>query len=92
MLWPYVEIPVKTNDIIVFPGWLWHKTQASNTEEDRYVMTINWKFEPPTFNRQKIKRLEFTIMTPNTMESSQLNKNLNTISTPFWMVSQMMMI
>lgn len=53
--WPYVEIPVKTNDIIVFPGWLWHKTQASNTEEDRYVMTINWKFEPPTFNRQKDK-------------------------------------
>lgn len=42
--YPWIEIPVKTNDILIFPGWLLHKTEKSESEIDRYVMTINMKF------------------------------------------------
>ena len=35
------EINVKTNDVLLFPGWLTHKTQASDSDEDRIVFTLN---------------------------------------------------
>ena len=35
------EVNVNTNDILLFPGWITHKTQASKTNEDRIVFTIN---------------------------------------------------
>ncbi len=35
------EVSVQTNDVVIFPGWLTHKTQASNSDEDRITFTIN---------------------------------------------------
>jgi hypothetical protein len=42
--YPWLEVPVKTNDVLIFPGWLVHKTEKSKSEIDRYVMTINLKY------------------------------------------------
>jgi uncharacterized protein (TIGR02466 family) len=42
--YPWIEIPVKTNDVLIFPGWLVHKTEKNSTNIDRYVMTTNLKF------------------------------------------------
>ena len=41
---PWIEIPVKTNDVIIFPGWLNHKTEKSDSDINRYVMTINLQY------------------------------------------------
>lgn len=38
-LWKPVKC--KTNDILIFPGWLKHRTQPSNTNEERIVLTLN---------------------------------------------------
>ena len=35
------EVAVNTNDVLLFPGWVTHKTQATETDEDRIVFTIN---------------------------------------------------
>jgi len=43
---PWVEVPVETNDVLIFPGWLNHKTEKSESDIDRYVMTINLKYGP----------------------------------------------
>lgn len=40
-IWRLIE--VKTNDILVFPGWLQHKTQPNATDEDRVVLTFNYE-------------------------------------------------
>lgn len=37
----WMEIPVKTNDVLFFPGWLKHKTGVNRSLEDRYVMSLN---------------------------------------------------
>ena len=37
----WMEIPVKTNDILFFPGWLKHKTGINRSLDDRYVMSLN---------------------------------------------------
>lgn len=37
----YKEVPVQTNDIVIFPGWLKHRVQASRTDAERLVMTFN---------------------------------------------------
>ena len=37
----WIDIPVKTNDVIYFPGWLKHRTGANNSDSNRYVMTMN---------------------------------------------------
>jgi uncharacterized protein (TIGR02466 family) len=39
-IWYPVE--VKTGDFVLFPSWLKHKTEESNTDESRYVMSINF--------------------------------------------------
>lgn len=36
-------VPCTTNDILVFPGWLKHRTQPSCSDTDRIVMTLNIK-------------------------------------------------
>lgn len=33
---------VQTGDIVMFPGWLLHKTEASVAEESRFVMSTNF--------------------------------------------------
>ena len=38
-LWNPIEI--KTNDVLIFPGWIKHRTQESNSDEDRVVLTYN---------------------------------------------------
>ena len=38
-----LKLPVQTNDILVFPGWLKHATQPNNTDEDRVVLSINYE-------------------------------------------------
>jgi uncharacterized protein (TIGR02466 family) len=39
----YKEIPVTTNDVIIFPGWLRHRVQPSQTDQERVVLTFNIK-------------------------------------------------
>ena len=34
--------PVKTGDIILFPGWLYHKTERNLNAESRFVMSTNF--------------------------------------------------
>ena len=36
------EVEVETNDIIVFPGWVKHRTQVNQSDEDRVCLTINY--------------------------------------------------
>lgn len=37
----YQEIPVTTNDVLIFPGYLKHYVQPNLSSESRYVMTFN---------------------------------------------------
>lgn len=39
----YREVPVQTNDVVIFPGWLKHRVQPSQSDEERVVMTFNIK-------------------------------------------------
>jgi hypothetical protein len=39
----YYEVPVTTNDVLIFPGWLKHRVQPNLSTQDRYVMTLNIK-------------------------------------------------
>jgi uncharacterized protein (TIGR02466 family) len=39
----YKELPVSTNDVVIFPGWLRHRVQPNLSHENRYVMTFNIK-------------------------------------------------
>ena len=36
------EVPIKTNDILIFPGWLKHRTQVNRVDEDRVCLTFNY--------------------------------------------------
>mgnify|MGYP001156783848 CR=1 FL=1 len=38
----YSVVPIKQNDIIIFPGFLSHHSQVSNSDEERLVYTINY--------------------------------------------------
>jgi hypothetical protein len=35
-------LPTKTNDVLVFPSWLQHRTQPNISNEDRWVLTTNF--------------------------------------------------
>ncbi len=37
----WTQIPVESGDVIIFPGWINHRTQKNLSDEDRYVMSIN---------------------------------------------------
>jgi len=39
----YRQVEVSTNDVLIFPGWLKHRVQPSQTDEERIVMTFNIK-------------------------------------------------
>lgn len=46
--WPLVpekslwkEVPVVTNDVLIFPGFLKHRVQLNKTDQERIVMTFN---------------------------------------------------
>lgn len=38
-------IPVKTGDVLIFPGWVNHCTEENLTDKPRYVMSINFCIE-----------------------------------------------
>jgi uncharacterized protein (TIGR02466 family) len=38
----WYPVNVKTGDVLLFPGWLPHKTEVSRSNESRYVMTFNY--------------------------------------------------
>lgn len=42
---PWREMEVATGDVLIFPGWLWHKVQPSNSDEERIVWTLNVKVD-----------------------------------------------
>jgi uncharacterized protein (TIGR02466 family) len=35
-------IPVKTGDVLIFPGWVNHCTEENSTDNPRYVMSVNF--------------------------------------------------
>lgn len=39
----YKEVPVASNTVVIFPGWIKHRVQPSRTSEERLVMTFNIK-------------------------------------------------
>lgn len=39
----YKEVPCNTNDVLIFPGWLKHRVQPNQSNEERIVMTFNIK-------------------------------------------------
>ena len=38
----WCEVPTSTGDVLLFPGWLMHRTQASHADERRWVLTVNY--------------------------------------------------
>lgn len=40
---PIIEVPIQEKDLIIFPAFLLHKTQINTIEEDRIVVSINFK-------------------------------------------------
>jgi len=38
---PWITVPTVTGDALIFPGWLFHKTQPSHTTQRRITMTFN---------------------------------------------------
>lgn len=47
---PWIDMKVKTGDVVFFPGWLYHRVQPSNSDEERIVMTINIKIDEMHMN------------------------------------------
>jgi ectoine hydroxylase-related dioxygenase (phytanoyl-CoA dioxygenase family) len=43
--WMWKEIPVVSGDVLIFPGWLKHRTQPNNSDEERWVITTNFEQE-----------------------------------------------
>ena len=39
------KIDVKTNDVLVFPAWMYHETEVSQSDEDRVTMSYNIKID-----------------------------------------------
>ena len=37
----WAPVDVDTNDILIFPGWVTHKTQKNHSEENRYILSSN---------------------------------------------------
>jgi hypothetical protein len=35
-------VPTKTGDVVMFPGWLRHRTQENKSNENRWVITTNY--------------------------------------------------
>lgn len=40
--WMWTEIPVISGDVLIFPGWMQHKTQENKSNEERWVLTTNF--------------------------------------------------
>lgn len=42
MIEPFYTVPCKQNEVLIFPGWLKHRTEKNETNDDRIVMTMNF--------------------------------------------------
>jgi len=40
----YIEIPVQTNDVLIFSGRLKHKSHPNGSNKNRYVVASNYTF------------------------------------------------
>lgn len=40
------ELEVRTNDVLIFPGWIYHRTQPNTIDSERLVMTYNINGNP----------------------------------------------
>ena len=38
----YYSIPVKQGDVLFFPGWMMHRSEKSNSVEDRIILSANF--------------------------------------------------
>lgn len=39
------KIDVKTNDVVIFPAWMYHETEVSQSDEDRVTISYNIKID-----------------------------------------------
>jgi uncharacterized protein (TIGR02466 family) len=44
-LWMWKKVPAKTGDVLIFPGWLRHRTEPNNSNERRWVLTTNFSLK-----------------------------------------------
>ena len=44
--WNGYKLPARTNAVYFFPSWMRHRTEASKTDEERWVLSINFKAIP----------------------------------------------
>lgn len=42
---PLIEVPIQEKDLIIFPAFLLHSTQANELDEDRIVVSMNFTSE-----------------------------------------------
>lgn len=40
--WSWKEIPTISGDVLIFPGWLKHRTQQNKSGKDRWVLTSSY--------------------------------------------------
>jgi uncharacterized protein (TIGR02466 family) len=40
--WYWKQVPVTSGDLLLFPGWLKHRTQENKSNEDRWVLTTSY--------------------------------------------------
>jgi len=40
--WVWKKVPAKTGDVLLFPGWIRHRTEHSRTNDERWVLTTNY--------------------------------------------------
>lgn len=38
----WTTIPVKTGDVLLLPPWLYHRTEKNETDEPRYILSLNF--------------------------------------------------
>ena len=39
--WVWKKVKAVTGDVLLFPGWIRHRTETNNTNKDRWVLTTN---------------------------------------------------
>lgn len=69
----WIEVPVKTNDVFFFPGWLEHKTQVNETDQDRYIMSLNIKFDYPSLNPEQQQQQQTSQQGNDWQQFGQIN-------------------
>ena len=50
----WTKVPVKTGDVIIFPGWLLHRTEKSATDTPRITINTNITTSSTPIHRDRI--------------------------------------